>query len=244
MFPPVNFLGFSSHKYLLTMLVVLNREQWRVKRSVIRHYDRIAPIYNALYGNEQNQKMVKTLRSLDFSPFDFVLDVGCGTGLLFKHIANIADMIVGVDIAREPLKIARNIVRGSGFDGVFLVRADADFLPFRDGVFNKVFAITLLQNMPNPTLTLNEITRVAKDEAVIVITGLKKAFSRGRFSETLRKAGLNHILLGDEESIKCHIAICFKGDLSKSINKRGLEIIAQVVDLDANPRKLIKSWKS
>ncbi|MEM2351964.1 MAG: class I SAM-dependent methyltransferase [Thermoproteota archaeon] len=179
------------------MLVISSSEIWRVKCSIIKHYNRIASIYNILYGHEQDQKMVKALRLLDFSPFDLVLDVGCGTGLLFKYIANIADMVVGVDIAREPLKIARNAIRRFGLDRVLLVRADADFLPFKNGVFSKIFAITLLQNMPNPILTLSEITRVAKDEAAMVITGLKKIFSRKYFSEILRKAGLSFILLND-----------------------------------------------
>lgn len=198
---------------------MLSGRSWRIKRRVIQYYDRLAPFYNALYAHEQDQKVKKALHILSFRPLETALDVGCGTGLLFWHIANLTGMVVGVDIAREPLKIAKRLIKDYGLNTVFLVRADADFLPLKSGIFDKIFAITLLQNMPNPILTLSEVARVAKDEATFVITGLKKAFSRESFLETLRKADLSFILLGDEEDVKCHVAICHKRDLTKNINK-------------------------
>lgn len=205
---------------------MMGGRSWRIKRKVIRGYNRLAPIYNTLYAHEQNQKIRRALYALNFSPPETILDVGCGTGLLFKHISDLAGMLVGVDIAREPLKIAKKLIRDSGIDKAFLVLADADFLPFKSSVFDKVFAITLLQNMPDPILTLNEISRVAKEDAAIIITGLKKVFSRGFFSDLLRKASFNFTLLDGEEDIKCHIAVCCKGDLTKNINKREMKIIA------------------
>ncbi|MEM2273411.1 MAG: methyltransferase domain-containing protein [Candidatus Bathyarchaeia archaeon] len=198
---------------------------WRIKRKVIRNYNRLAPIYNMLYAHEQNRKIKRVLDALNFRPLEAILDVGCGTGLLFKHIANLTGLLIGIDIAREPLKIAKELIKNSESDEIFLVLADADFLPFRSNIFDKIFAITLLQNMPDPTLTLNEIIRVAKENATIIVTGLKKAFSREFFSELLRKSDLRFTLLDDEEDIKCHIAICCKGDLAKNINKREVKII-------------------
>ncbi|MBS7604990.1 MAG: class I SAM-dependent methyltransferase [Candidatus Bathyarchaeia archaeon] len=205
---------------------MVSGRSWRIKRKVIWGYNRLAPIYNALYAHEQTQKIKRVLYALDFSPPETILDVGCGTGLLFKHISDSAGMLIGVDIAREPLKIAKKLIKDSGIDRTFLVLADADFLPFKSGVFDKVFAITLLQNMPDPVLTLNEISRVAKEDAAIIITGLKKVFSREFFSELLWKAGFNFTLLEGEDDVKCHIAICCKGDPAKNINKREMKIIA------------------
>lgn len=202
---------------------------WVLKRRVIRHYDRIARLYNALYGHEQNQKISRALSSLRFKPFEAVLDVGCGTGLLFKHIGMVdsVDFIVGVDIARGPLMVARETVKSSGLSKVHLVRADADFLPFRDGVFDKVFAITLLQNMPDYICTLKEVARVSKNDATIIVTGLKKVFSRESFTFALEEAGLKFHLLDDSGGdIKCHIAVCSKTTAPENINRREVEIIA------------------
>ena len=43
------------------------------------------------------------------------------------------------------------------FGNVFVLQADADHLPFRDAFFDFVFAFTVLQNMPKPSETLNEL---------------------------------------------------------------------------------------
>lgn len=199
-------------------------QYWRLKRKVIKHYDTLSKVYNALYGYEQSLKIEETLKFVNINLSDVVLDVGCGTGILFKHIFNSADLIVGIDISSQTLNVAKKALREIGLDKISLVRADADFLPFKDKVFDKVFAITLLQNMPNPTLTINEIMRVAKDDAEIVLTGLKKFFSKESFLKILEESGMSFHLLNTGDNIKCHIAIRGKSRvLGKNINN-GSEI--------------------
>jgi ubiquinone/menaquinone biosynthesis C-methylase UbiE len=78
-----------------------------------------------------------------------------------------------------------------------------------DGVFDRVFAMTLIQNAPNPAETLNQIRRVSADNALIVVTGLKKIFSRSVFQKLLKNAGLSNIALEDE-GLKCYVAVCTK----------------------------------
>jgi ubiquinone/menaquinone biosynthesis C-methylase UbiE len=95
------------------------------------------------------------------------------------------------------------------FQNIHLILADADNMPLKENIFSHVFGITLIQNMPNPAKTLNEIRRVAKDDAVIVITGMKKAFALEEFEELLRDAGYNIIALKDE-SLKCYVTVCTK----------------------------------
>ena len=56
------------------------------------------------------------------------------------------------------------------------MQADADHLPFKEEFFDVVFAFTVLQNMPKPSETLDELKRVAKVGGRVVVTGLKKAF--------------------------------------------------------------------
>lgn len=202
---------------------------WRLKRRVIQHYDRLSRVYNALYSYEQSLKIEEALRFVNINLSDVILDVGCGTGILFKHISNLAGLIVGVDISSQTLNVAKKTMKEMGLDRISLVRADADFLPFKDGVFDKVFAITLLQNMPNPILTVKEIMRVAKNDAEIILTGLKKFFSKESFLKILEESGMSFYPLNTRENIKCHIAICSKGRLilGKSINNRSeIEMIA------------------
>lgn len=196
-------------------------EWWRKKRRVIRYYDRIARIYNLLYGQEQKLKIIESLKAINLNETDIVLDVGCGTGLLFSHINGLAGTIIGVDISSGILKAAMKLVKSlDGKSIIILLRADADFLPFKERVFDKVFAITLLQNMPNPALTLSEISRVTKANSEIIVTGLKKFFLKEDFLRILSESGMKPFIIDAGDSVKCHIAICDNSlsSASKDIN--------------------------
>jgi len=194
-------------------------ERWEIKRRVIEYYNKLSCVYNALYGHEQRLKINEALKTIHIKSSDTILDAGCGTGLLFSYIANSAKLIIGVDISPQALEVAKNLIKNAGLSTVSLVRADADFLPFKNEVFDKAFAITLLQNMPDPISTLREIARVTRDNSEIVVTGLKKFFSKEDFLKILRGSGMQSSILNTDERIKCYIAVCSKNNsLGKSIN--------------------------
>lgn len=181
--------------------------EWSQKRDVMRHYDLTAKIYDMQYAEEQAAKIETALESVKPEKQSMVLDVGCGTGLLFNYVANQAEMVVGLDVSRKILHEAKK--QAEKFDNVHLVLADADYMPIRSGVFSHVFAITLIQNMPNPEKTLAEAKRVSAEHAVLVVTGLKKKFSLEAFEGLLRKLGLNIIEIRDgDERLKCYVAVC------------------------------------
>ncbi|MGQ9506792.1 MAG: class I SAM-dependent methyltransferase [Candidatus Bathycorpusculaceae bacterium] len=179
--------------------------EWKKKRSIIRRYDLTAQIYDTRYAEEQTAKIKAALEELTIEKFAWVLDVGCGTGILFDYIAGKAEAIVGLDISKKILLCAKN--RAKNLGNVHLILADADHIPIREKAFIHIFGITVLQNMPNPTKTLEEIKRVAKENAVIIISGLKKVFTREEFEELLRYARLRPVSLKGE-GLKCYVAVC------------------------------------
>jgi ubiquinone/menaquinone biosynthesis C-methylase UbiE len=186
--------------------------EWKQKRRVMRLYDLTARLYDMRYAEEQEAKYRAVLGNLNVE--GIVLDVGCGTGLLFRHVAAEAETVVGVDVSRKLLLEANK--RAREFRVVHLVQADADHLPFMDACFSLVFAFTLLQNMPKPMETLTEIRRTANDEASIVMTGLKKIFSLEAFGELLQQAGLGVVSIRDDDVLKCYVAISVKSSCSPS----------------------------
>jgi ubiquinone/menaquinone biosynthesis C-methylase UbiE len=169
-------------------------------------YDSTVKIYDARYAEEQEAKYKAALENV--KPAGMVLDVGCGTGLFFKHVADEAGCIVGVDSSKKLLLEAQNHARG--WRKVHLVQADADHLPFKADFFDVVFAFTLLQNMPKPVETLRELGRVAKPDFQVVVTGLKKVFSSSRLREMLERAGLCPVSIMDDELLKCYVAFSLK----------------------------------
>ena len=181
--------------------------EWDKKRDVMHRYDLTAHIYDMRYAEEQTAKIEAVMESINMEKESLVLDVGCGTGLLFSYVANKAKAIVGLDISRKILLQAKK--RAKKFPRVHLILADADNMPVKEDVFSHVFALTLIQNTPNPLKTLSEIKRVAKEKVVIVVTGLKKKFPIKVFKSLFQNAGLDVMALKNE-SLKSHVAVCTK----------------------------------
>jgi ubiquinone/menaquinone biosynthesis C-methylase UbiE len=102
--------------------------------------------------------------------------------------------------------------RCGGRENVCLVCGDADRLPFRERSFDKVFAFTLIQNMPDPGQTVHEIVRVAKSGSRVVITALKKCFTLEKFVWLLEKSGLTVVDVMSGEDLRDHVAICTRSE--------------------------------
>ena len=175
---------------------------WRSKRKVMHAYDITAEIYDERYSEEQHRKYRKVLEFVDFVD-TAVLDVGCGSGLFFPEVADYAKIVVGVDVSRELLLKAKN----HAAKNVHVVQADADHLPFQEGKFNAAFSFTVLQNMPKPAKTLQEIKRVTAKGGKIAVTGLKKAFLQTTFHDLIEASGMQTTSFADEEEINCYIAV-------------------------------------
>jgi ubiquinone/menaquinone biosynthesis C-methylase UbiE len=169
----------------------------------MQQYDVTAKGYDELHGEEQNAKYQATLKNIDVFG-GVVLDVGCGSGLFFKDVADKAKLVIGIDFSRNLLLLAKDKARGLG--NVFVVQSDADHLPFVDGLFDGVFAFTVLQNMPQFSVALDEWRRVAKKNGKVVVTALKKAFSLPAFLYILEAAGFEVVSFVDDEALKCYVS--------------------------------------
>jgi len=183
-------------------------QKWNKKRETMRHYDHIAQVYDAQYLEEQNAKIEAALNNTKLSQNELVLDVGCGTGLLFQPAAKSAKLVVGIDASSKTLQEAKKHTKQ--LPNTAIIRADTDYTPLRNETFDQVFAITLLQNMPNPSETLGEIKRVGKPQSTIIVTGLKKKFTQKCFIKLLNKAGLKISTLKTNPQLKGHLAVCKK----------------------------------
>jgi ubiquinone/menaquinone biosynthesis C-methylase UbiE len=175
---------------------------WRSKRKVMHAYDITAEIYDERYREEQHRKYRKALEVVDVLDAA-ILDAGCGSGLFFSEVADRVKVVVGVDVSKKLLLKAK----ANAVNNVFLVQADADHLPFRDHIFDAAFSFTVLQNMPKPSQTLEEIGRVIVRGGEMVITGLKKAFPQTSFHDLVESSGLTTGAFRDEEDINCYIAV-------------------------------------
>ena len=167
-------------------------------------YNATSESYNDQYAEEQQKKYKKALENVDVAE-KIVLDVGCGSGLFFSQVADKAKIVVGVDTSRNLLFKAKE--HADDFQNVSVLQADADHLPFRDGLFDLVFSFTVLQNMPKPTETLSKLKQITKPGGSVVVTGLKKAFPLDKFMDVLEGSGSDVVAFVDEDNVNCYVAV-------------------------------------
>jgi ubiquinone/menaquinone biosynthesis C-methylase UbiE len=116
-------------------------------RKRAKYYDFTANLYYLIGFSEQAYRR-KSVKALNLSPGDVVVEIGCGTGLNFLLLENIVGpkgKIIGVDLTDEMLKQAQRRVEKNSWSNVELVKSDAASYQFPseiDGVIS-TFALTL-----------------------------------------------------------------------------------------------------
>lgn len=143
------------------------------KMPETNYYDEIASGYDELHELEQKQKIEVIKAAIyDLIKFDKnmkLLDVGCGTGISTEcwdckcwGIDPSLQLIQIADEKRKKLNIQYQ-------------QAAAEDIPFKDDTFNIVVSLTAIQNFGDIEKALSEIKRVAKKDALLILSVLKKA---------------------------------------------------------------------
>jgi len=97
-----------------------------------------------------------------------VLDVGCGEGVLVHRWAQRLDgaRIVGVDLREESIQAGWAERQAPNLE--YRVLEDGD-LPFSSGEFELVSAIEVLEHVPDPEHTLDEMARCASGHLLVSV---------------------------------------------------------------------------
>ena len=98
-----------------------------------------------------------------------LLDLGCGSGELARHLAGIGYQVTGCDIAPEMLREAQTADLAQG---VRWIRLDPGWhtLPFASGSLDGVVAASVLEYVPDPRTVLRECARVLRPGGTLLCT--------------------------------------------------------------------------
>lgn len=97
------------------------------------------------------------------------LDLGCGNGKNLKRTGQSSKCTIGVDFSREALLLCR---KNPDLTGIFLICADARFLPFKEGTISELDVHHLISHLPadDRISAAQEINRVLTPGGDMVIT--------------------------------------------------------------------------
>jgi ubiquinone/menaquinone biosynthesis C-methylase UbiE len=140
--------------------------QWRDTEALTESKARELADRLELRGRAEDEISARDeyLRLLELSAADRVLEIGCGSGVVTRAIAQrIAPggAVVGVDSSPALLGIAREVAQKAGL-AVEFQTADCRALPFDDRSFDVALAATTLAHVPVAEKALAEMVRVVR----------------------------------------------------------------------------------
>lgn len=97
-----------------------------------------------------------------------VLDIACKDGVLLGEIrrAQIDLEYVGIDISERVIEKTR----AQGLGGEFLVADVLEGTPFPDGHFERVFALEIMEHLPEPARLLEEARRLLASSGRLILS--------------------------------------------------------------------------
>jgi len=132
-------------------------------------WDNVANWYDNLIKNDnsyQNKVILPNiLRLLDIRPGNEILDLGCGTGFFANEFQKNGAKVIGVDIGKELIDIAKKNYK----DIKFIVSDSSNLKFIDDNSIDKITIILALQNIENIKDTINECYRILKNNGMLFI---------------------------------------------------------------------------
>ena len=130
-------------------------------------YDRFAAYYDRALAPRERRFLSRWRRqALQELPLDScILEVGAGTGLNFPFYPNGARGVAS-ELSCEMIKLARGKCHP---EGVHLVQASAERLPFQSASFDAAFATLVFCSLASPQEAFSELRRVVRPGGQIVL---------------------------------------------------------------------------
>ena len=97
-----------------------------------------------------------------------LLDIGCGRGEYFPFFKkwSLNSKIIGFDVSLEKLFTAKTNAKNNNID---IVRGDISHLPFKNGTFDILLCLSVLEHLNNPKMLVNDFKHVLKENGIVII---------------------------------------------------------------------------
>ena len=147
-----------------------------------------------------------------------ILDVGCGGGILSESMARQGAHVLGLDMGKEPLQVARLHALESGVEVNYrqdTVEALAEELP---GHFDVVTCMEMLEHVPDPASVVRACARLAKPGGQLFFSTI----NRNAKSWLLMILGAEQLLQLVPKGTHDHAKFIQPAELSRHAEQAGL----------------------
>jgi phosphatidylethanolamine/phosphatidyl-N-methylethanolamine N-methyltransferase len=131
-------------------------------------YYEFSHLYDKLFTRVFYPRIERVIQSLKIPPGARVLEVGVGTGLSFTAYPAHCQ-VTGIDLAPDMLEQAQEKIDHNGWRHLQVMEMDALNLKFADDSFDYVMAFHVVSVVPDATRLMQEMLRVSKPGATLVI---------------------------------------------------------------------------
>jgi len=119
-----------------------------------------------------------------------IVDVGGGYGRICPVLKDFADQVTLAEPSQQQLDIAKDFLKGK--DGIDMVLAQADDLPFKDASIDLVTVVRVIHHIPDPTAEFAEIARVLKPGGYLFIEFANYANFKNRIKHAAKLKRMPH----------------------------------------------------
>jgi len=106
-----------------------------------------------------------------------IVEVGCGTGQMSLYLARGGRTVIGADLCRASLLLARSAAQRLGIEGVGFVETDLTRPGLQHGAFDVVYCSGVLHHTPDPRAAFRAVAPLARPGGLIFL-GLYNAVAR------------------------------------------------------------------
>jgi len=154
-------------------MIETSPDDTKIKLEVMAHFDKDALEFDferTAAGYRLRHRLIESLIKKEAKPHASALDLGCGTGEYTLSLANEGFMVVGGDLSKGMLAVAKSKVKRHRLaHKIQLMRLESTKLPLRSKCLDSVTCIAVFDWVPNFHRLLTETGRVLKHQGKLIL---------------------------------------------------------------------------
>ena len=179
----------------------------------IESYDKTVKDYvrlvDSLYPQKESKKFISLIKENSL-----ILDLGCGPGRDSKIFSNKGYKVIGVDLSKEMIKVAKQRVKTANFKVM-----DLRNMSFKDNYFDAIWANAIFMHISKKEISqaIKETLRILKKDGILYIS---------------IKEGKGEELLPDKRygGVKKFWSFYQKNEFEKLLNESGFTILDSYIE--------------